>query len=300
MRVETEGLGASELGLATVEVTDAAADLPDLVERRAGVDDVQVLELSAGAARLRLGAHPIAPQPEQLRTMHATQPRVEGRRLADRPVAPYLCPFRGALQVAELIARRDEAAVELAEDERPESSFGGEQHCLVEEREAVGGLAEADEDPSPTLERLGFDVCVPKAPADVERAPGLLERELECATPVRDLRLPFEQQSVLRCVGLPVEAALCPLQPAVGDCAAALEAEIVVESDRGPGGAASVAVRFELLVRDVAGGDAFVQFAHRPRRVGERLERRCVLLLSRPCHSRTPPKRDSVTDSRRP
>src|SRR5205085_2328673 len=81
--------------------------------------------------------------------------------------------------------------------------------------------------------------------------------------------LAFEQEGELRCVGLPLEAALRPLQPAVRDRTAALEAVVVVQSHRRPRAASRVSVRFGLLVRQLAEGRALVQVADRPRGVGE-------------------------------
>ncbi len=276
MRVEAELLGAAELGLGALEVAHAATNLTHLVEGGADVGHVEFGELRAGSPRFCFRLRPCALQFQQLGPVQSAEPRIERRLLRGGPLTADLGPFRRPLEIADLVAGGDEAAVDLPDDELAEPALGAEQHRLVEEGEALGGRSEGDQETSLALQRVGLDVGIAETPTDIDRASGFLEGELERAAPVRYLRLALEQHSVFRRLGLVLEEPLCSLEPPVRDRAAALEAVVVVEQDRGSGRMPRIAFGFEACVRTLAGGNALVELGPatmRRRRAPPRSER---------------------------
>jgi len=166
----TELVGAPERFLGGVEVTEAAADLADLVEGHAGVEDVDVAELGIRAPRLLLGLGPITAQLEHLGAMHAAEPGERRHRMPLRPPGTELGPLGRALVVAELLARADQTAIDLAGLERVQLALDREEHRFVVVGETFGGTAAVDQQPADRLESVGLEVAVTDAACDVERA----------------------------------------------------------------------------------------------------------------------------------
>lgn len=77
-------------------------------------------------------------------------------------------PLGGAVEVAYLLARADEAAVHLARRVRTEAALDGEEHRLVQVAQPLGQVAFVDEDAADGLERLGLEVGRRQAPAQDE------------------------------------------------------------------------------------------------------------------------------------
>ena len=100
--------------------------------------------------------------------MHTTQAGEHGERVPLRPASGRLAPFGGPAEIAERFAGADEAAVHLARRVRPQPAFDREQHRLVERGQALGRVARVDEHPAEGLQRLGFEIGRPQAPAELD------------------------------------------------------------------------------------------------------------------------------------
>ncbi|MFN8027800.1 MAG: hypothetical protein U0W40_16010 [Acidimicrobiia bacterium] len=154
-----ELLGAGECLLRAVEVTQATADVTHFGETERHVGQVAVEQLLARTGCFRLRVDEIAPQVHHAGAVHTADPREDGERVLLRPLRGHLGPFRSAPEIADLLARADEAAVHLARGVRAEAAFDRGQHRLVDRRESAGRVAGVDQDAPDRLLRLGFLVA---------------------------------------------------------------------------------------------------------------------------------------------
>src|SRR5205085_2256123 len=121
--LDSEVGGPAERLLGGVEVAEPSSDLADLSEAEGGIEHVHAVELRAGLARLLLGLGPLAPELEHLGPVDTAQAGKGAGGVRARPEGADLRPLAGAPEIAELFTGADEAAVDLAGDERPHSAL---------------------------------------------------------------------------------------------------------------------------------------------------------------------------------
>ncbi len=165
-RSAAELLGALERLLGPVELAEAAPDVADLGVGGRAVADVAADQLVARLQRLAFGLGEIAAPLEHHGAVHAADPGEDREGMLLRPAQRRLGPLGGAVEVADLLARADQAAVHLAGRVRPEAALDREEHRLVEMAHPLRDLALVDQDPAVGLQRLGLEVGRPEAPAE--------------------------------------------------------------------------------------------------------------------------------------
>ena len=153
-RLTVQLLGPGEGLLGPVELAEPAADVPDLGVGRGAVGHMAPEQLLAGPGGLpfRLGQGTAPFQHDG--PVDAADAGKDGERVLLRPLHGRLGPLVSPVEVAELLAGADEAAVDLARGVRAEATLHGEEHRLVEVAETVGHLAPVDHDPAHRLEGL--------------------------------------------------------------------------------------------------------------------------------------------------
>ena len=265
-------LGSGERLLGPVELAQPAADVADLGVGRRAVDQVAADQLLAGPRRLplRLGQRP--PPLEHDGPVHPADAREDGERVLLRPAHRGLGPLGGPVEVAELLAGADEAAVHLAGRVRAEPALDGEQHRLVEVAHALGDVALVDQHAALGLEGLGLEVGRPQRAAELDhlrrRAPAARSRSpAPCAVSAsRSSSAPCSTHS-----GSVVERSPGPPQPPAGDRRPGHEAVVLVQPHRALPGPALVAELVVGPVGELAGRDAVVEAPEPPRGLGQQV-----------------------------
>ena len=133
--------------LGPVQLTEPAADVAHLgvgVARRAVVTRG---EFFARPGRFNLGFGERTAPLQHDGSVDAAHAGENGERMLLRPLQRGLGPLRGPLEVTDLFARADEAAIDLAGRERSEPALDGEQHRLVEMGHPFGDVASVDQYP---------------------------------------------------------------------------------------------------------------------------------------------------------
>jgi hypothetical protein len=113
-----------------------------------------------------------------------------GERVLLGPTRGRLGPLRGAAQVAQLLARADQAAVDFAGRVRPEPVLDREQHRLVEVGDPGARPPAVDEDPAERLQRLRLEIGGAELARQRASPLGVSRRLVEPAAAVRLLGLP--------------------------------------------------------------------------------------------------------------
>ena len=191
--------------LGTFEIADPQPDLPDFRECGCRVREEAGLELVAGAPGLCFRGDPVALPLEELGPMQPAEPGEHGERMVLRPGSDRLQPLVRTAHVAELVTRAHQRAVDLAGHERAEPSLDGEEHRLVEVREAFTGPALVDQHASGALQRLRLDIGLAEPTPEIPRSLGELAGAIELAAAVRNLGFVEEQEPVLRTFGIVLE-----------------------------------------------------------------------------------------------
>ena len=149
--------------------------------------------------------------------MNAAEAGEDRERVLLRPLHRRLGPLGRAVEVAELLARADEAAIHLAGRVRPEPAFDTEQHRFVEMRHPLSDIALVDEHPALRLQSLGFEVGRSQAPTERDH----LRREhlgmIELSVAVRSLGLTQQQGAVFDTFRIGLERAARPAKPRRSD-----------------------------------------------------------------------------------
>ncbi len=274
------GLGVhAELGRALesafghFEITEATANLADLVQRSSRIAHVDVLELVVSMTRLALRIRPRAAELEHLRPVDAAQTWERGEGMTGRPGHAHVGPLGSALEVAELFASRDQAAVHLAGDERAELAFGRREHGLVEEQEPFRRSPLDDQDASEGLQAVGVEVGVTTRAAELERALGAFLCAAQVTAPAADLDVPQEQLTTLRAVPIVPEGLRGTAHPSLRDRRTTLEGMVVEEAGGDPDRSRGVTGSFVRFVGQLASGDALVELSEPPGGFGEILQR---------------------------
>ena len=143
-----EALGLGERLFSPVELTEATPDVADFGVGRRAVAQVPVVQFFAGpfgfADGLGQGAAPL----QYAGPVDPADAREDRKRMLLRPCDGRLGPLGRPVEVAELLAGADQAAVHLARGVGQEAVFDGEEHRLVEVAEALRDLTPIDQDPA--------------------------------------------------------------------------------------------------------------------------------------------------------
>src|SRR4029450_13262597 len=126
------------------EVTQAAADLADLVVAARSDVALEVLELVAGRRRDLLCSLQVAPEPHDLRTVDATGAGKAGHVEPVTPAVGRLRPFRRPANVTDVLARADRHAVDERGRVSLELAADRGRRALVDELEPRLDLTHLD------------------------------------------------------------------------------------------------------------------------------------------------------------
>ena len=158
-----------------------------------------------------LGLGEVAALLEDHRAVHAADAGEDRERMPLGPPQRRLGPLGGALEVADVLTRADEAAVHLAGGVRAEPALDREQHRLVEVAHALGHLPGRDQDAALGLQRLGLEVGRAAARGRVAiTSVASVERVGVPLLAVGRLRLAQQQRAVLDALGVAFERVAAP------------------------------------------------------------------------------------------
>ena len=153
------------------EITAQPTHLAHLVVGVGHGEHVDADHVLAGAERLRLGLLPRAAHLQHLRVVHPADARVErGQRQRVAPASGRLGPLGGPAQVAQLVARVHQAAVDRARPEQGELVGQRGHHGLVQQREPLGHPGLLDADAPLEVDAQGGERRVVETPAEVLHA----------------------------------------------------------------------------------------------------------------------------------
>src|SRR5439155_9580323 len=251
-----ELLGSGKGFLGALEVAETAPDVTHLGERRGGVWQMAADQFGTRLVQLALGVDQGALPIEHDRVVDPADARKDRKRMLLCPPSRGVSPLGRPTQIADVLARADQAAVHLAGRVRAQATFDGQEHGLVEMRESEPNPAGVDEHPADGLERFGLEVGRAEAAAECEGLLGQGRSVVEPSTAVCDLGLAQEQRAVLDALRVTLERPPGSLQPAGGDRGPGPEGVMFVEPDRALAGAALIAELLEGAVGALAGVDA--------------------------------------------
>jgi hypothetical protein len=122
--------------------------------------------------------------------VHAANAGEYGVRMTLGPSSCRVAPFRRPLQVAELFARTDQAAIHLARRERAEATFHRAEHRLVQTRESFVCLALIDQNAAERLQRLRFKIVRAQLLSEGDHVAREHRRGFQVAASMRRLSFP--------------------------------------------------------------------------------------------------------------
>ena len=264
-------LGSGERLVGLVELAQTAPDVADLGVGRRAVDQVAPDQLLARPRCLALGLRQRSPPLEHDGPMDPADAREDGERVLLRPTHRGLGPLGGPVEVTELLAGADEAAVHLAGRVRAEATLDREEHRLVQVAHALRDLALVDQHAALGLEGFGFEVGGPQRASEVDHPGGQRGGPLEVAGPVRGLGLAQQQRAVLGARRIRVERSSRPPQPPAGDGRSGHEVVVLVQPHRALPGPSLVADLLVGPVGELACRDAVLDAPQPPRGLGQHL-----------------------------
>ena len=150
--------------LRSLLVAKAEPDLPDLVHRLSGRDEVEALDLHERSPRLFLGLGPRAAETDDARSLDAADSGEARDRLPLAPLASAVRPVAGAPVLRELVAHGDRVAVDDGGRVRLELAAHRGRRRLVDERPPLVQGARGDEEPALEVKPQGLEVAISVAP----------------------------------------------------------------------------------------------------------------------------------------
>ena len=265
-----EGLGSR------VQVAHPKAHLAhEVLGEPDAVHEPVALQLVAGLAGVLLGLGPAAVQHLELRLMDAADARVPADTLAAHPALTLLGPLGGALQVADVAARADRDALDVARDTEVESARCGGRGRLIQLGEAFPPLPQHDVchalKAHAHVERVG----VVAVAAELDRAVGVLESVLDPALHQRaDGLVDLDVGMQLR-VRPVAEQALSARRPPLADSVGEAAVGLVAERERHAGGLLRRARLLETGERPLERVGRLVRLPGPPGRGAQELEITC-------------------------
>jgi hypothetical protein len=200
-------------------------------------------EALAGALQLDPGGRPLPAQQQELGTVHQALTAVEHQlRLARAPAAERLGPLLGPAHVPDLLAPLDHRAVQVADDGGRHLVRRDRDHAVVQQRQALRDLPEADQAAAPPDPGQCAELGVAEAVADRGGRGQLraaahrvaVERPAERGRVAQVALLDAVQAAVL-------EQPLRPVDPAAGAGGPASVHQDEGDPERAPGGGGDVA-----------------------------------------------------------